>query len=120
MPLGSEGSICIALPGGAWTAAAGGVLTRRELSLRPLTAAEQVAVLDGATLTPAERGTDLLARCLTDGEEIAAALSVGDREAALLHLRRITIGDTIDAVLTCPSPAMATLPFRRTARMVVA
>ena len=32
------------------------------------------------------------------------ALTVGDREALVLHLRRLTLGDRFSAVINCPSP----------------
>ena len=51
----------------------------------------------------------LLSRCLTHlppGEAVTspriAALTVGDREALLLHLRRLTFGDRMQCTLTCP------------------
>lgn len=37
------------------------------------------------------------------GVGIARALTVGDREAALLQLRRLTIGDNLSCVLVCPA-----------------
>lgn len=56
--------------------------------------------------------TALLARCVISlggagPPSIGAlrSLSVGDREALLLHLRRATLGDRIDCVATCPDPA---------------
>jgi hypothetical protein len=52
---------------------------------------------------PSERGTVLLARCLEAGDRIAPMLTVGDREALLLNLRLLTLGDTINAVLRCPA-----------------
>jgi hypothetical protein len=33
------------------------------------------------------------------------ALTIGDREALLLHLRRLTLGERIACVLSCPDPA---------------
>jgi hypothetical protein len=55
---------------------------------------------------PSARATALLGRCLVcdrgQGEEIARCLTVGDREALLLHLRRLTFGETIDCKLQCP------------------
>lgn len=97
-------SIRVALPGGVWLGEEDDAPSRREVVLRGVTAADEVALLDTAARAPAERATDLLARCLVDGDRIAPALSVGDREAVLLHLRRATISDTIEAILTCPSP----------------
>jgi len=51
-----------------------------------------------------------LGRCLVslegvpvEGTETARGLSVGDRDALLLHLRRISIGDAMDCQLACPA-----------------
>lgn len=62
---------------------------------------------EAGALPPAARTTALLARCLSlDGgpatPQLARSLTVGDREALLLHLRRITLGDRLACVLTCP------------------
>ena len=61
-------------------------------------------MLDTATAHgPGRRATALLGRCLAAaGEAVARTLTVGDREALLLHLRRLTFGETIDCVLRCP------------------
>src|SRR5262249_51422568 len=37
-------------------------------------------------------------------EETARSLTVGDREALLLHLRRRTLGERLQCVLRCPAP----------------
>lgn len=54
--------------------------------------------------------TALLARVISvvgdarpAGPEFARELTVGDREAVLLHLRRITLGDRLSCVLSCPA-----------------
>ena len=57
-------------------------------------------------IEPSARATALVARCLVDvanPDDASRALSVGDREALLLHLRRATLGDVVDGVLRCPS-----------------
>jgi hypothetical protein len=36
--------------------------------------------------------------------EVAGQLGIGDREALLLHLRRLTFGEKLDPVVRCPSP----------------
>ena len=97
----------VALPNGF---AAGGEW-RQHVWLRPWNGAD--AVFLGSALpkssSAAQRTTVILSRCLSrDGAtpartEFARNLSSGDREAVLLHLWRITIGDRIDCVLTCPS-----------------
>ena len=67
-----------------------------------------VAELRGYGL-PLEQATALLARCVTrlgdrDSPDAAAinCLSLGDREALLLHVRRMTFGETINCLLQCP------------------
>jgi hypothetical protein len=78
--------------------------------LRPWTGQDELFLQEEARgLAPAARATALLARCLSlqgDGEPVGAAfarsLTVGDREALLLHLRRITLGDPLSCVLSCP------------------
>ena len=61
---------------------------------------------------PIERISALLARCVThlggsecDGSEQIRSLPMGDREALLLHIRRLTFGDRIPCTLHCPSCA---------------
>lgn len=99
----------VAIPGGVWSDAAqrtDGPL--RELALRPVSGEDEAFLLDTANLaSPSARATALLARCLDDEagdvERTAHALTVGDREALLLQLRRLTIGETFDCVLPCPA-----------------
>lgn len=82
----------------------------RSASLRPLNGQDEEAVRKIAqVLLPVERITTLLTRCLTnlgpkstiDFSDVRF-LAVGDRDALLLHLRRLTYGDKIQSVLTCP------------------
>lgn len=84
-------------------------IPRRELMLRPVDSVDEVFLLDTAEeLGPAERASALLARCLVsngaadDGMELLGRLTAGDREAALLHLRRLTLGERLEAVIACP------------------
>ncbi len=80
--------------------------------LRPVCGRDEAFLYDeGRCLPPARRTTALLARCLTGlGSDAdvtpgaVQALTVGDREALLLHLRRLTLGDRLACVLTCPAP----------------
>jgi hypothetical protein len=77
----------------------------REVVLRPVGGEDEAFLIDTADgAVPSERATALLARCLvdTDADNTASALTVGDREALLLHLRRLTLGETFDCVLRCP------------------
>lgn len=96
----------VTLPGGferdgAW---------QRSVWLRPWCGHDEVWLAeDAAAATPAARTTVLLSRCLSldggvqPGAAFARDLTVGDREALLLHLRRITLGERLSSVLTCPS-----------------
>lgn len=97
----------VAIPVGIWGDAPEPL---RELTLRPVDAEDEVFLLDTAdVLGPAERASALLARCLVgDGPEdgspaVLGRLTAGDREAALLHLRRLTLGDRLEAVFACPA-----------------
>ena len=99
----------VAIPGGVWRSDAlrsdGPV---RELALRPIGGEDEVFLLDTADHpVPSARATALLARCLdeVDAERTARSLTVGDREALLLQLRRLTLGDAFDCVLRCPVAA---------------
>lgn len=97
----------VALPGGfehggSW---------RRRLYLRPLSGEEEAFLAEElAGAPPAVRTTALLACCLSLapggeplGADLARALTVGDREALLLHLRRATLGERLSALLACPA-----------------
>jgi hypothetical protein len=94
------GEVRVTVPGGRRTANG----LRREFRLRPLSAAEQIELFDDSprTASPARTATVLLARCLETSEQVAAELTVGDREALLLHLRRLMFGDLAPCVLKCP------------------
>jgi len=82
----------------------------REVNVRPLTGSDEVMLADTATvLMPAERTSALLARCIdsedgtADGAlDFVRRLTVGDREALLLHLHRLTFGDGLHCILDCP------------------
>jgi hypothetical protein len=84
---------------------------RRDAVLRPLAGRDEAFLLQqGSGLSPAARTTAMLARCIcrlgpisTVTTEIARSLSVGDREALLLHLRRLTLGEIMSCVLKCPA-----------------
>jgi hypothetical protein len=92
------------LPGGLWRE---GEAPQRELTLRAVTGDDHAFVLDSrdAGLLPSARATALLQRCLgDDAAALAPTLTVGDREALLLQLRRLSFGDTMDCVLHCPAP----------------
>ena len=101
--------VAIALPGGVWRDG----VRHRTAVLRPLTGADEAFLLEeAAALLRAERTTALLARCLVRLDpwpevtpQAVRELTVGDREALLLHLRRLTLGERIECVLRCPRPA---------------
>ena len=95
--------VAVALPGGVWLDEQDSA-PRRVLALRSLSTTEELSCIDDRR-SPAERATELLTRCVTGGDAIVPALTVGDREAALLHLRRLTFGEGLEAVVTCASPA---------------
>src|SRR3954462_9481400 len=97
----------VAIPGGVWrddTPQTDGLV--RQIALRPVGGEDEAFLLDTAEqAAPSERATALLARCLLepDADIAARALTVGDREALLLHLRRLTMGETCDCMLRCPA-----------------
>jgi len=82
----------------------------RRAGLRPVNGRDEEVLREkGSMLLPAERTTVLLARCLTNigrkasvSPEDVRSLTVGDRDALLLHLRRLTLGDRIQALMVCP------------------
>jgi hypothetical protein len=83
----------------------------RSAWLRPVTGREEEFLLnEGRQLPAAARVTQLIARCMERlgpvepvGVEWVRLLSVGDREALLLHLRRLTLGERVSCLLRCPT-----------------
>ena len=83
-----------------------------DAELRPLTGEDEAWLLDlGGSPLPARRTTLLLHRCLERLGPLAPVpleavrrLPIGDREALLLHLRRLMFGETMPCVLRCPTP----------------
>lgn len=98
----------IKLPGGLWLDG----VCHQEAGLRPLTGDDEAFLLEtGESLFSVQRTTALLARCLTHlgpltpvTPDAVRNLTVGDREALLLHLRRLTLGNRLQCVLSCPEP----------------
>jgi hypothetical protein len=95
----------ISLPGGLWLGGA----HHRQAELLPVAGADEVLLAEERSSPPARRVTRLLGRCVRRigelervGEETVRALTVGDREALLLHLRRLTLGEAMPCVLACP------------------
>src|SRR5688500_6401741 len=78
--------------------------------IRRLTGREEEMLATRSDAPLAETVTALLERCVTSLGGIAPTsasirdLTVGDREALLLQIRRETIGDRIDCVATCQHP----------------
>src|SRR3982751_6855169 len=86
---------------------------QRTVSVRPLSGKDEVFLSEeGRALLPARRVTALLERtlghCVPSGavtSEFVRRLTVGDREALMLHLRRLTLGERISCVISCPHAA---------------
>jgi hypothetical protein len=84
----------------------------REVHMRPLTGADHLFLTEECEgLLPAQWVTEALTRCITRlgphepvTREAVRSLTVGDREALLLHLRRLTSGNRLRCLLTCPAP----------------
>jgi uncharacterized protein (UPF0212 family) len=99
----------ITLPGGLWRNGA----CQREAVLRPLTGEDELFLHEQTRHeSPARRATALLGRCVVrlgpdspPGREALRALTVGDREALLLNIRRLTFGEVLEGRLTCPACA---------------
>lgn len=97
----------VVLPGGLWVDGE----RSRDAVLRPLNGEDEAFMLDAsAGLRPAHRVTALLERCLVrlgPYEPVDAGtvreLGAGDRQALLLHLRRLTFGERLECVLACPA-----------------
>lgn len=85
----------------------------RNACLRALSGAEQIYLSeDCAGLSPAHWATEALKLGVTrlgeihaPGEDAIRALTIGDREAMLLHLHGLLFGDAIRCVFTCPREA---------------
>jgi hypothetical protein len=98
--------ISITLPGGVWR----GEALCRDATVRAMTGADEEFLAACGRLLPAERTTALLTRCMVAlGErspvsvDDVRSLTVGDREALLLWIRRLTLGDRIESVVSCPA-----------------
>jgi hypothetical protein len=106
-----SGTRVAAIPHGYWADGA----CWREAELREPTGEDHRVLADEAcSLPPAEWVTQALARCAARlgpprpvTREAVRSLSVGDREALLLHLRRATAGDRLRCVVSCPRPECA-------------
>jgi hypothetical protein len=102
-----NGTAYVTLPAGLWVDG----VCQREAELRPLIGNDEALLLEkNPTLLPAEQTTLQITRCLTRlgsidqiTPNIVRSLTVGDREALLLHLRRLTFGDTMQCTVNCPN-----------------
>jgi hypothetical protein len=96
-----DGGVCVNVPHGFWE---GGCLCR-EVWLRPIDTSDERFAAESTGQSPAERANQLLIRCTANGDERERVpvldLTAGDREALLLHLRRISYSDRIEAVFAC-------------------
>ena len=103
-----DGVVDVTLPRGYWF----DDRCYREARLRPISSGDEDFLLDTeGRFLRAHRVTALLARCLerlgpTDPvtAETVRSLTVGDREALLLHLRLMSQGDSLQGVVDCPAP----------------
>lgn len=101
----ADAAVRVELPRGTWRDGA----HDRTAELRRPSQGDETFFLDGASeLTAAERTTGLLERSVSrlGGRNASRTtvrdLSVGDREALLLHLHRLVFGESIPCVVTCP------------------
>jgi hypothetical protein len=80
---------------------------RTAVLLRPPTGSDEAFLAERRGWTRAELVTELLARCVLDldgetvGRDEVRALTVGDREALLLHLRAAAHGERISCTVDC-------------------
>ncbi len=96
----------VTLPNGYWVDG----VHFREAELRMLTGADEEFLVESAhAMLPVTWTHALLSRCITHLDAVeavtpltVASLAVGDREALLLHLRRLTSGERMQCTLTCP------------------
>jgi hypothetical protein len=105
-----EATHSVSVPGGLWF---DGVLFR-DVELRPLPARDEVRLSDPDDLvggrSAASRLTWLLSRCVVRfgprrrvDRDLVRDLTVGDREALALHMRRLLFGERMGCVVSCPA-----------------
>jgi len=107
--MAQDDSVQVELPLGYWIEEK----HRRNSTLRAMHGADEVFLSEmGQSLPPAQWTTSLLGRCIVELDGIGRPdlgavrnLTIGDREALLLQLRRLTFGDSVPLVLTCPETA---------------
>lgn len=81
----------------------------RTATVRALTGADEIAMASLEAPSAAAKVTALLAHAVERlgpiqpvARDEAASLTAGDREALVLHIRRLTIGDRLACVIRCP------------------
>ena len=81
----------------------------RTATVRALTGADEIAIAALGTSSAAAKVTALLTRAVERlgpvqpvGSDVAASLTAGDREALVLHVRRLTIGERLACMIRCP------------------
>jgi hypothetical protein len=102
-----DGQVLVNVPHGFWE---DGLLCR-EVGLRPVNSSDERFLLESTGALVAARANELLTRCLVADTLTVAqrrariqSLVAGDREALLLHLRRISFGETFEGVFNCGQP----------------
>lgn len=98
----------VQVPGGLWRDGE----RHAVVTMRSLTGADEEFLVHNQGLPQGTRVTAVLARCILEIGSVSPVdagtvdlLSIGDREALLLHLRRLTLGERLDLVLDCVNPA---------------
>jgi hypothetical protein len=100
-----QGEATFELPGGLFVENR----TVHTAVLRPLLGREEEWLAQSSHTPSAANVTRLLRSCLVslDGEPVSTALVrrllVGDRDYLMLQLRRLSLGDQVNAVLACPA-----------------
>jgi hypothetical protein len=94
----------VTLPHGLWIDGK----AQDRLDLRAVGVDDEVFLVQTGGMAPARRANALLARCIgplgagaPGPAAIVRSLVAGDREAVLLHLRRMTLGDEFSGVFRC-------------------
>ena len=102
-----DGRVCVNVPHGFWD----GEHYCRDLWLRPINSSDEASIAESAGASVAHRANELLTRCLADDDTSLECrrsrirnLAAGDREALLLHLRRISFGERFDGIFQCRRP----------------
>lgn len=97
--------LTVMLPGGWWNEGE----RHREVTLRPLVGEDEVILAEAReTLLPVQWTTQLIDRSIVrigSGTAVppdaVGAMTIGDREALLLHIRRLNLGDGMQCALHC-------------------